>query len=77
MTDLKTRFTFNEAVEFTGISRNYLYRLTARKAIKHYKPSGRKIFFMREDLEKFLMQGVVPTVEQMSKTDVNKGGENV
>jgi excisionase family DNA binding protein len=51
----KTILTFSEALEFTGLSRAQLYRLTSRKEIPHSKPGGKLIYFLKKDLESYMM----------------------
>ncbi|GHU74535.1 hypothetical protein FACS189450_15170 [Spirochaetia bacterium] len=46
-----------EAVEFTGLSKNYLYKLIHLGKIPCYKPLGKKIFFKQEELEAFIFRG--------------------
>ena len=60
----KNIFNLSEAASFTGYSKSHLYKLTHYRKIEHYKPNGKNIFFKKEDLENFLLQGkkeVVPT----------------
>ena len=42
--------TIDQAVEFTGYSKPYLYRLTSSRIIPFYKPTGKMIFFGKEEL---------------------------
>ena len=49
----KPILTMDEAVMYTGLSKSYLYKLTYRKLIPHYKPTGKIIFFDRNELDKF------------------------
>lgn len=51
----KAVLTFQEAVEYTGFSAAYLYKLTSAKTIPHNKPNGKAIFFDRRELEDWLM----------------------
>ena len=45
-----TRFlSFKEATLYLGISKSTLYKLTALRQIRFYKPKG-KIYFKEEDL---------------------------
>ena len=46
-----------EASSFTGYSKSHLYKLTHFRKIDHYKPNGKNIFFKKEDLEAYLLQG--------------------
>ncbi len=52
----KEVLTFEEASEYTGISRSYLYKLTASKNIPHSKPNGKMIFFEKVKLNQWLLQ---------------------
>jgi len=52
----KEVLTFEEACEYTGISRSYLYKLTAGREIPHSKPNGKMIFFEKAKLNTWLLQ---------------------
>jgi excisionase family DNA binding protein len=45
-----------EAAEFTGLKPSYLYKLTHLKRIPHYKPTGGRVYFKREELEQFIFR---------------------
>lgn len=45
--------SFKEATIYLGVSKSTLYKLTASKQIRFYKPKG-KLFFMEEDLLSFM-----------------------
>lgn len=51
----KTVLSLEEACEYTGISRSYLYKLTARREIPFSKPRGKMIYFSREKLDQWLL----------------------
>jgi excisionase family DNA binding protein len=46
-----------EAAEFTGLSKNYIYKLIYLGKIPCYKPTGGRVFFKREELEQFVFRG--------------------
>jgi excisionase family DNA binding protein len=50
----KEVLTFDETCDYTGISRSYLYKLTANRQIPHSKPNGKMIFFERSKLNAWL-----------------------
>ncbi|MCR9265895.1 MAG: helix-turn-helix domain-containing protein [Flavobacteriaceae bacterium] len=52
----KEVLTFEETCEYTGISRSYLYKLTAAREIPHSKPNGKMIFFEKKKLNEWLLQ---------------------
>ena len=61
----KEILSFEEACAFLNFSKSYLYKLTSACAISHYKPSGKMVYFEREELEKWLRQNPVKTKEQI------------
>ncbi|MDW5287200.1 helix-turn-helix domain-containing protein [Formosa sp. PL04] len=52
----KDVLTFDEACDYAGISRSYLYKLTSLGKIPYSKPNGKLIFFSRIELETWLLQ---------------------
>lgn len=48
--------TVDEAATFTGLSKNYIYRLVHLRKIPYYKPMGGRVFFKQEELEKFIFR---------------------
>ena len=52
----KEVLTLEEACEYTGISRSYLYKLTAAREIPHSKPNGKMLFFEKAKLNTWLLQ---------------------
>ncbi|WP_373519852.1 helix-turn-helix transcriptional regulator [Pricia sp.] len=52
----KEVLTFEETCDYTGISRSYLYKLTASGNIPHSKPNGKMIFFEKRKLNNWLLQ---------------------
>lgn len=52
----KKVLTFDEACDYTGISRSYLYKLTSAGDIPFSKPNGKIIFFDKEKLDSWLLQ---------------------
>ncbi len=56
LTTNKEVLTFEETCDYTGISRSYLYKLTASGNIPHSKPNGKMIFFEKKKLNEWLLQ---------------------
>ncbi|GAB1856838.1 hypothetical protein MHTCC0001_16740 [Flavobacteriaceae bacterium MHTCC 0001] len=52
----KKVLTFDEACDYTGISRSYLYKLTSAGDIPFSKPNGKIIFFDKEKLDTWLLK---------------------
>ena len=51
----KKVLNLEEASEYTGISRSYLYKLTSRGIIPHSKPNGKMIFISKDLLDDWLL----------------------
>ncbi|MCU4155236.1 helix-turn-helix domain-containing protein [Carboxylicivirga sp. A043] len=52
----KTVLNFNEGASFLDLSKSHLYKLTSQKRIPHFCPEGKKIYFLREDLQNWLLR---------------------
>ena len=63
----KDVLTTNEAVAFTGLSKSYIYKLTMRQEIPHYKPGGKCIYFDRIELEQWMKQNRVSTQQELEQ----------
>lgn len=61
----KKVLTLGEAAQFTGLSKSYLYKLTSQQRIPHFKPTGKLVYFDREELEAWLAQNRVQTVHEI------------
>ena len=64
----KAVLTFDQACDYTGISRSYMYKLTARGEIPFSKPKGKLIFFSREKLDNWLLNN-----SHSSKDEIKRG----
>ena len=55
----------------TGLSRRYLYKLTSRNEIPHYKPNGKKIYFDRKEIEDWMRQNRVCPKQEIEQKAVS------
>lgn len=62
----KRVLTLEEAVEYTGLKKSCLYKLTHTRSIPHSKPNGKNIFFDRIELEEWMMSGPVATEDELN-----------
>lgn len=58
-----------QAAEYLGISIHQVYKLTSRKQIPHSKPTPKQLVFIREDLDQWVRDSRVVTVEQLRSTN--------
>ena len=56
LTNSKDVLTFEEACEYMGVSRSFLYKLTSRRQIPHSKPNGKMIYFEKKKINIWLLQ---------------------
>lgn len=63
----KEVLTSNEAAKYMGVSKSYLYKLTMRQQIPHYKPMGKMVYFNRLELEQWLQNNRVSTATEISQ----------
>ncbi|MBL1121404.1 MAG: DNA-binding protein [Ignavibacteriae bacterium] len=47
-------FTLIQAAEYLGLSTSYLYKLTSKNLIPHHKPTGKVIFFSKNELDEWV-----------------------
>lgn len=75
----KEVLTSAEAAKYMGISMSYLYKLTMRQQIPHYKPMGKMCYFNRAELEQWLQGNKVATSSEINQQAqaycMKKGGE--
>lgn len=73
----KDVLTSEEAARYMGISRSYLYKLTMRREIPHFKPTGKCVYFNRAELEQWLQNNRVASVDEakgQAEAYCRKGG---
>ncbi|MGC4041206.1 MAG: helix-turn-helix domain-containing protein [Flavobacterium sp.] len=60
---VKEILTFNEASEFLTLSKSALYKLTSKKEITYFSPGGKMIYFKKSDLENWIFNSKITSVE--------------
>lgn len=63
----KEVLTSDEAAKYMGISKSYLYKLTMRQQIPHYKPMGKMCYFNRLELEQWLQNNRIATDSEIGQ----------
>jgi excisionase family DNA binding protein len=75
----KPVLSLEEATHFTGISKSYLYKLTCSGGIPCYKPTGKRLYFKRDELEQWMLSNRKMTADEIEAAAVHhvtfgKGG---
>jgi len=63
---------FKEACAYLGFAPSYLYKLTYRKVIPHYKPTGKVLFFSKCELDEWIFD---KKKDKSRKTNVEESEE--
>ena len=63
-----------QAAEYLKLKPSYLYSLTHQKKIPHFKPGGKKIYFDKVELNKWITASKIKSVEEVEE-DYNKQKE--
>ncbi len=61
----KNVLTFDEVVQFTGLKKSYLYKLTSTQQVPHFKPRAKLLYFDRVEIEKWLLQNPIRTTDEI------------
>jgi excisionase family DNA binding protein len=64
---VKQVMNVDELSKYTGFSKSYIYRLSSQRVIPHYKPVGKTLFFKKREIDFFLANNPMPTIEFMNQ----------
>ncbi|MFO8147025.1 MAG: helix-turn-helix domain-containing protein [Gillisia sp.] len=67
----KKVLTLDEACAYTGISRSYMYKLTARGEIPFSKPRGKLNYFAKEKLDQWLLSHPSKSLAEIDNEALN------
>ncbi len=67
----KKVFTFSEACDYCGYTASHMYKLTGADTIPHYKPNGKMIFFLRSELDAWLLRNRNVTLEEVREMEAS------
>ena len=63
----------NEASIYLGVSLSTLYKYTHTRVIPFFKPTGRKNYFLKEDLDKFILGKRCSTNIELEQRALSRG----
>ena len=64
--------TFQQAREYLDVSASHLYKLTSQGKIPHSKPNGKRVYFDRKELDRWLLQNPIRTQDEIEAEAVNR-----
>ena len=65
----------NQAAEFLKLKPSYMYSLIHQNKIPHYKPNGKRVYFIKSELIKWIMGSKVRSVDEL-EADYKKQKES-
>lgn len=63
----KTVLNFEEFCKYIGISKSHGYKLTSARAVPHFCPTGKALFFSKEQVDEWLLQNPIKTQKQLKR----------
>lgn len=67
LTATKTVLTFDEACNYTGFAKSFMYKMTSTGKVPCYKPQGKMIYFERAELEKWLLRNRITPASEIDE----------
>ena len=67
----KTVLSLEEASVYTGLSKSHIYKLTSTGGIPCYKPTGKKLYFDKSELDEWMLRG-----KKLSQDEIDDKAEN-
>lgn len=61
----KSIMTVDDLSAYLGLQSTYIRKLTYNREIPHYKPSGKKLYFLREEIDEWVLSSRVATAEEL------------
>lgn len=59
--------TLKEACNYLGITTAAMYAYTHKRAFPYYRPTGRRVYFMRADLDNWIKSNRVASNEEIEE----------
>ena len=63
----KNILTVDDLIDYTDFSQKQIYKLTSTRAIPHYKPSGRKLFFKKNEIDEWITRGRIDSLDELNE----------
>lgn len=67
----KTVLNLTEAAKYLDISESHLYKLTSSRAIPHFCPQGKKLYFRRDELDTWLQRNRQSSTDEIDRAATN------
>lgn len=64
-------FDIDEAAQYLGLKKSSVYNLVYKNKIPFYKPSGKKLYFLKSELDQWITGSRIQTIEEFSEAFEN------
>lgn len=61
----KPFLTTKELSKYLGLSESYIRKMTHNREIPHYKPMGKNLYFCREEIDEWVLQSRISTIDEI------------
>jgi len=61
----KDVLNMEEACQYLRLSKSHMYKLTSQRAIPHFCPEGKRLYFKREELDQWLLRNRIDSKEEI------------
>lgn len=68
----KRMLSVRDASLLTGFKESYVRKLVEESKLPHYRPSGKMIFFDRDEIESFLRTNRIPSAQELEAEYMNR-----
>lgn len=62
----KEILTLEEASEYLLLSKSCIYKMTSNKEVPYYIPGGKKIYFRRSELDRWILESRITPANEIS-----------
>lgn len=66
---------FNQAAQYLGFSHSYLYNLTSRKIIPCHRPTGKMLFFSKNELDEWIFSKSKVKIQKSKDENIQEESE--
>ncbi len=63
--------TLNQLCNYLELSKSHIYKLTSRQEIPHSKRNGKKLYFDKYDIDKWILKNKIDTNDEINKMAID------
>jgi excisionase family DNA binding protein len=63
----KEVLNLNQLCDYLELSKSHIYKLTSNQEIPHYKRGGKKLYFNKYEIDNWLLQNKVKTMDDLQR----------